>query len=84
MVDPTPLRRIGREWKKRAKGMRVLLEALHVRSSPKEFCCGTLGVPHPFAIQLGEIIEKDRYWRMEVCSQSPDVVHRDLLFVFHI
>ena len=84
MVDPTPLRRIGREWKKRAKGMRALLEALHVRSSPQEFCRGTIGVPHPFAIQLGEIIEKDRYWRMEVRSQSPDVVHRDLLFDFHI
>ena len=84
VVNPTPLRRIGQEWKKRAKGMRALLEALHVRSNPRKFCRGTIGVPYPLAILLGEIIEKDRYWRMEARSQSPDVVHKDLLFDFHI
>ena len=34
MVDPAPLKRIGREWMKRAAGMRTLLEALFVRSNP--------------------------------------------------
>ena len=36
MVDPAPLRRIGREWRERAVGMRTLLEALFVRSEPRK------------------------------------------------
>ena len=63
MVDPAPLKRIGREWMKRAAGMRTLLEALFVRSNPEKFCCGIVGVPHAFAILLGEIIERDQDWR---------------------
>ena len=62
VVDPAPLRRIGREWMKRAAGMRTLLEALYVRSDPKRFCCGGIGVPHAIAILLGEIIERDQDW----------------------
>ena len=74
MVDPAPLRRIGQERMKRAAGMRTLLEALFVRSNPKKFCCGIIGVPHAIAILLGEIIERDQYWRTEVRSQDPGVV----------
>ena len=74
MVDPAPLRRIGREWMKRAAGMRTLLEALFVRSNPEKFCCGIIGVPHAIAILLGEIIERDQDWRTEVRSQDPGVV----------
>ena len=35
VVDPTPLRRIGREWMERSRGMRTFLEALYVRSDPE-------------------------------------------------
>ena len=73
-VDPTPLRRIEREWMKRAVGMRTLLEALFVRSNPRRFCCGSTGVPHAIAILLGEIIERDQDWRTEVRGQDPGVV----------
>ena len=69
-VDPTPLRRIGREWIKRASGMRVLLEALHVRSTPERFCCGAVGVPHAIAILLGQIVEESQRWRTEVHCQD--------------
>ena len=43
IVDPAPLKRIGREWRKRAVGMRTLLEALYVRSNPKRFVVGLQG-----------------------------------------
>ena len=59
MVDPAPLRRIGREWVKRAAGMRTLLEALFVRSTPEKFCCRLEGDPHAIAILLGDIIRRD-------------------------
>ena len=62
VVDPAPLRRIGREWMERARGMRTLLEALFVRSDPGKFCCGSEGVPHALAILLGEIVERDQLW----------------------
>ena len=74
MVDPAPLRKIGREWMRRAVGMRTLLEALFVRSNPERFCCGIIGVPHAIAVLLGEIIERDQDWRTEVCSQDPGAV----------
>ena len=74
VVDPAPLRRIGREWMKRAVGMRTLLEALFVRSDPEKFCCGIVRVPHALAILLGEIIERDQDWRTEVSMQDPGVV----------
>ena len=74
IVDPAPLRRIGREWMKRATGIRTLLEALFVRSNPKKFCCGIVGVPHAITIVLGETIERDQDWRTEVRSQDPGVV----------
>ena len=45
VVDPAPLRRIGREWMERARGMRILVDALFVRSDPGKFCCGSEGVP---------------------------------------
>ena len=66
MVDPAPLRRIGREWVKRAVGMRTLLEALFVRSTPEKFCCRIEGAPHAIAILLGEIIGRSQDWRAEV------------------
>ena len=85
MVDPAPLKRIGKEWMKRAKGMRALLEALYVRTvDPRDFCCGTMGAPHPIAILLGEIVERDQDWRTEVCSQNPSVVHKNFLMEFPI
>ena len=61
MLDPAPLRRIGREWVKRAAGMRTLLEALYVRSTPENFCCGLEGEgePHAIAILLGDIIGRN-------------------------
>ena len=74
VVDPAPLRRIGREWMKRAKGMRALLEALFVRSDPGKFCCGIGGDPHALAILLGEIVEGNQAWRAEVRVQDPGVV----------
>ena len=84
-VDPAPLRRIGREWMKRAVGMRTLLEALFVRSNPRRFCCGSTGVPHAIAILLGEIIERDQDWRTEVRSEDPGVVLVESWdFPFHI
>ena len=81
MVDPAPLRRIGREWMERAKGMRALLEALFVRSDPEKFCCGIGGVPHALAILLGEIIERGQVWRAEVRAQDPGIVFMELLDV---
>ena len=45
MVDPAPLGRIGREWRKRSAAMRTLLEALFVRSDPKRFVVGLRGPP---------------------------------------
>ena len=85
VVDPAPLRRIGREWMKRAEGMRALLEALFVRSDPEKFCCGIGGAPHALAILLGEIIGKDQVWRAEVCAQDPGIVFRELLdFPAHV
>ena len=74
MVDPAPLRRIGREWREQAVGMRTLLEALFVRSNPERFFCGITGAPHAIAILLGEIIKGDQDWRAEVSSQNPGVV----------
>ena len=74
MVDPAPLGRIGREWRKRAAAMRTLLEALFVRSNPERFCCGITGAPHAIAILLGEIIDRDQDWRAEVRSQDPGAV----------
>ena len=61
MVDPAPLRRIGREWVKRAAGMRTLLEALFVRSTPEKLCCGLEGEgePHAIAILLDDIIGRN-------------------------
>ena len=50
--------------------MRTLLEALFVRSDPERFCCGIAGPPHAIAILLGEIIERDQDWRVEVSSQD--------------
>ena len=65
--------------------MRTLLEALFVRSDPKTFCCGIVGVPHALAILLGEIVERDRDWRAEVSAQDPGVVLMDYLdFPVHI
>ena len=85
IVDPAPLKRIGREWIKRAKGMRTLLEALYVRTvEPRDFCRGTIGVPHPVAILLGGIIERDQDWRVEVRSQSPSIVHKNFLMEYPI
>ena len=85
VVDPAPLRRIGREWMKRARGMRTLLEALFVRSDLKKFCCGIVGVPHALAILLGEIVGRDRDWRAEVSLQDPGAVLMDSLdFPVHI
>ena len=74
VVDPAPLKRIGREWRERVVGMRTLLEALFIRSNPERFCCGITGAPHAIAILLGEIIERDQDWRAEVSSQDPGVV----------
>ena len=61
MLDPVPLRRIGREWVNCAKKMKHLLEALYVRSAPEKFCCGLKGKgePHALAILLGEIIGRN-------------------------
>ena len=85
IVDPAPLKRIGREWRERAVGMRTLLEALFVRSNPERFCCGITGAPHAIAILLGEIIEGNHNWRAEVGSQDPGVVLVDPLdFPVHI
>ena len=85
VVDPAPLRRIGREWMKRAAGMRTLLEALYVRSDPKRFCCGSMGLPQAIAILLGEIIERDQDWQTEVRSQDPGIVFVESLdFPVHI
>ena len=81
VVDPAPLRRIGREWMERARGMRTLLEALFVRSDPGKFCCGSEGVPHALAILLGEIVERDQLWRAEVRAQDPGIVFMGLLDV---
>ena len=83
IVDPAPLKRIGREWMKRAKGMRTLLEALYVRTvDPRDFCRGTIGIPHPIAILLGEVVERDQEWQMEVLSQDPSIVHKNFLMEF--
>ena len=85
MVDPAPLRRIGREWMRRAVGMRTLLEALFVRSEPEQFCCGIAGAPHAIAILLGEIIERNQDWRAEVRAQDPGAVLVDSQdFLVHI
>ena len=85
MLDPAPLRRIGREWVKRAAGMRTLLEALYVRSTPEKFCCGLEGEPHAIAILLGDIIGRNQYWQAEVRCQDPRVVLIDFLeFPLHI
>ena len=74
VVDPAPLRRIGREWMERAKGMRALLEALYVRSDLEKFCCGIGGSPHALAILLGEVVKRDQVWRAEVRVQDPGAV----------
>ena len=79
VVDPAPLRRIGREWMRRAAVMRALLEALYVRSDPERFCCGSTGAPHAIAILLGEIVERGQVWRAEVRAQDPGVVFMELL-----
>ena len=79
MVDPTPLRRIGWERMKRAERMRALLEALFVRSDPGKFCCRIGGAPHALAILLGEIIERDQVWRVEVRAQDPGIVFMEPL-----
>ena len=87
MLDPAPLRRIGREWVKRAAGMRTLLEALYVRSTPENFCCGLEGEgePHAIAILLGNIIGRNQAWQAEVRCQDPGVVLIDFLeFPVHI
>ena len=81
VVDPAPLRRIGREWMEWVRGMRALLEALFVRSDPEKFCCGIGGIPHALAILLGEIIKRDQVWRAEVCAQDPGIVFMELLDV---
>ena len=81
VVDPAPLRRIGREWMKRARGMRTFLEALFVRSDPERFCCGIGGSPHALAILLGEVVERDQVWRAEVHAQDPGIVFMELLDV---
>ena len=70
-VDPTPLRRIGREWMKRASALRTLLEALHVRVTPEKFCCGFVGVPYAIALLLGRILEGSRKWQTEVHCWDP-------------
>ena len=81
MIDPVPLRRIGREWMKRAAGMKNLLEALFVRSTPEKFCCGLEGEgePHAIAILLGEIIGRNQDWQAEVRCQDPGDVLIDHL-----
>ena len=85
VVDPAPLRRMGRDWKERSIGMRVLLEALYVRMNPREFCRGAMGTPHPVAILLGEVVGKSPVWRAEMRSQSLWAVHKDSLdFPIHI
>ena len=80
-MDPAPLRRIGWEWMRRARGMRTLLEALFVRSDPGKFCCGSGGVHHALAILWGEIVERDQLWRAEVRAQDPGIVFMGLLDV---
>ena len=81
MLDPAPLRRIGREWVNCAERMKHLLEALYVRSAPEKFCCGLegKGEPHTLAILLGEIIERNQDWQAEVRCQDPGVVLIDRL-----
>ena len=74
IVDPAPLGRIGREWKRRSAAMRTLLEALFVRSGPEKFCCGITGAPHAIPILLGEILEQNQDWQAEVRSQDPGAV----------
>ena len=79
VVDPAPLRRMGRDWKERATGMRALLEALYVRMNPWEFCRGAMGTPHPMATLLGEVIGRSPGWRAEMRSFGLWAVHRDPL-----
>ena len=81
MLDPVPLRRIGREWVNCTKKMKHLLEALYVRSAPEKFCCGLKGKgePHALAILLGEIIGRNQDWQAEVRCQDPGVVLIDHL-----
>ena len=81
MLDPAPLRRIGREWVNCAERMKHLLEALYVRSAPEKFCCGLegKGEPHALAILLGEIIGNSQEWQAEVRCQDPGVVLIDRL-----
>ena len=76
-LDPRPVKRMARRFERRAKDLRKLLVALHVRSSPEMFCCWPDGAPHEIALRLNEILKTKEKWWAEVNCGDPAMYLRN-------
>ena len=76
-LDPKPVRRMARSFERRAKNLKKLLVALHVRSSPEMFCCWPRGTPHELALHLGELLKSKEEWWAEANCEDPSFYLRD-------
>ena len=63
-LDTKPIRRIFPKFKRKAVALRALLEALHVKPTPKTLCSPS-GTPHAIALLLGPILERKPKWQAE-------------------
>ena len=69
-LDPAPIKRICRNFKRKAVVLRALLEALHVKATPKVFCSPS-GTPHAIAPLLGQILERKSKWQAKAHCKDP-------------
>ena len=76
-LDPRPVKRMAKSFERRAKDLKKLLVALHVRSSPEMFCCWPDGAPHVVALHLGELLRSKEKWWAEVNCEDPALYLRD-------
>ena len=66
-----------RRFERKSQALKKLLEALHVRSSPKLFCCWPIGAPHEIALYLGELLRTKVKWWTEMNCEDPALYLRD-------
>ena len=69
-LDPAPVERSYRDFKKKVVVLRALLEALHVKATPEVFCSPS-GTPHAIALLLGQILERKPKWQPEAHCEDP-------------